>query len=102
MPSTARTTPSSVKKCVLRPFTSRRRSAMGPPTFARELPPACQFAERVQRAADIVAIHVLVGHAADRGRAHRVDLDLAGGAAAHEVLGGGHRARGVAAIDPED
>src|SRR5262245_6134697 len=31
MPSTARTTPSSVKKCVLRPLISRRRSAMRPP-----------------------------------------------------------------------
>ena len=31
MPSTARTTPSSVKKWVFSPLTSRRRSAMEPP-----------------------------------------------------------------------
>src|SRR5262245_48980379 len=37
-PSTARTTPSSVKKCVFRPFTSRSRSAMAPPYLPEGAP----------------------------------------------------------------
>src|SRR5262244_387182 len=87
MPSTARTTPSSVKKCVFKPLTSSSRSAIRVSfTRARALPPGGDLAERVQRTLDVVAVDVLVGHAADRGGADSVNLDLARRAPLHELL----------------
>src|SRR5689334_8519255 len=93
-PSTARTTPSSVKKCVLSPLTSRSRSAMEPPV---RLPATRQLAKRLERPRDIFGVHVLVGHAADGGGARRVHLHLASRAALDELVG-----RGGAALNPHD
>src|SRR5439155_26636571 len=70
IPSTARTTPSSVKKWVLSPFTSSSRSAIFPS------PALCDLCEGVERAANVVAVDVLVGDASDERRGHRVELDL--------------------------
>src|ERR687888_2141995 len=95
MPSTARTMPSSVKKCVFNPLTSRSRSAMEPPRSG--LPATRQLAKRLERARDVVAIHVLVGDTADGGGSHRVHLDLPRRAAPDQRLGGGR-----AALDSHD
>src|SRR5881396_395544 len=115
IPSTARTTPSSVKKYVFSPLTSSSRSAMTPPLAryhnwlaaarttgvtdsprgARRrasaaaarlaLPSTGDLAERLERALDVLDVDVLVGDAADRGRPDRVDLHLPRGALRHEL-----------------
>src|SRR5439155_16485683 len=115
IPSTARTTPSSVKKYVFSPLTSSSRSAMTPPLAryhnwlasdggagvtdsprgARRrasaaaarlaLPSTGDLAERLERALDVLGVDVFVGDAADRGRPDRVDLHLPRGALRHEL-----------------
>jgi hypothetical protein len=45
------------------------------------------FLERFESSRDVVRVHVLVRHAADRGRSDLVDLDLAREAAGHEFAG---------------
>src|ERR1700682_527764 len=81
-PSTARTTPSSVKKYVLRFLTSSRRSAI---SCGLPLPGAGDLSERVEGAVDVLPVHVLVGHAPDGGGPALVDLDLAGQTAGSEL-----------------
>src|SRR5437867_2233020 len=165
IPSTARTTPSSVKKYVFSPLTSSSRSAMAPPLAATiadssrpagpqprdalrlarlgsqtrlaarvaepprpplgshdqghrlpsgverpaarttgitdsprgarrrasaaaarlALPSTGNLAEGLERALDVLGVDVLVGDAADRGRADRVDPHLPRGALRHEL-----------------
>src|SRR3972149_8265648 len=77
-PSTARITPSSVKKCVFRFVTVSSRSGMCLLEGARD------FGEGLERPVDVVAVHVLVGDAPDGRGADLADPHLAGGALPHE------------------
>src|SRR2546422_9819271 len=58
------------------------------------LPSAGDLAEGVQRASDVLGIDVLVSDAADRGGGDGGDLDLAGGAAPHQLVDRALRRRG--------
>src|SRR4030095_15596526 len=83
-PSTARTVPSSVKKYVLRFLTSSRRSPMCDVLSA---PGGGNLPKCVQGALDVLSVDVLVGDAADGGRARVVHLDLPRQAAGDELGG---------------
>src|SRR6266436_5940623 len=96
IPSTARTTPSSVKKYVFSPLTSSSRSAMTPPltryhnwlasdggAWITDSPRL--WLRLALRPRDVLRVDVLVGDAADRGRPDRVDLHLPRGALRHEL-----------------
>src|SRR5215475_14456595 len=89
-PSTARTTPSSVKKWVLSPRTSSSRSAIAGSPALRDL------FEGVERAADVVGVDVLVGDASNERGRHRVQLDLPRPAPGHQLVGA------AGTVDPQD
>src|SRR6185369_7201447 len=65
------------------------------------LSPTCDFREGIERTLDVLRVDVFVSHAPNRRRTDRVDLDLAGAAARHQLARRRRRRRGITALDPK-
>src|SRR2546428_11739558 len=91
-PSTACTTPSSVKNCVLRSLTCSTGAVIGVPAKSQILWGESSFLPRIERVAEAVAQEV-EGHQGQRERDGGRQHDVGGDADGVEAVGG-HRAPG--------